>query len=294
MTHMDDHTKAVTSFTWQDLYDMKIAYQPPNTTHTERQNYEVEFQAIDSFFMSSPPIMVHFSIRTSETNAPRVAWNMGLNLMEGQSRPISWDIFQIVDNDNLEAVRVVTVEGLQHGRLTVRGLKAFIFTVEDIKDGVVRYHHDDSDTTKDYIVFRIFDGKHSIRHKFPINILPKDDSPPFLVNNIGFELVEGDTVLVGKDMMMASDMDSSDDYILYNITKKPKVGELVRKYSTESSGFPVSTFLQRDLFRGLIYYNHFGGEIFQDSFEFVLSDSHDPPNYSEQQVSTCYLLLLCQ
>ncbi|XP_075472114.1 FRAS1-related extracellular matrix protein 1-like [Ascaphus truei] len=284
MTHMDDHTKAVTSFTWQDLYDMKIAYQPPNTTHTERQNYEVEFQAIDSFFMSSPPIMVHFSIRTSETNAPRVAWNMGLNLMEGQSRPISWDIFQIVDNDNLQAVRVVTVEGLQHGRLTVRGLKAFIFTVEDIKDGVVRYHHDDSDTTKDYIVFRIFDGKHSIRHKFPINILPKDDSPPFLVNNIGFELVEGDTVLVGKDMMMASDMDSSDDYILYNITKKPKVGELVRKYSTESSGFPVSTFLQRDLFRGLIYYNHFGGEIFQDSFEFVLSDSHDPPNYSEQQI----------
>ncbi|KAM4642173.1 FRAS1-related extracellular matrix protein 1-like [Discoglossus pictus] len=284
ITHVDDHTKAVTSFTWQDLHDMNIAYQPPNSTHIERQNYEVAFQVIDSFFMSSPPIIVHFSIRTSETNAPRVAWNMGLNLLEGQSRPILWDTFQIVDSDNLQAVRLVTMDGLQHGRLTIRGSKAFIFTVQDIKDGVVRYHHDDSDTTKDYIVFRIYDGKHSIRHKFPINILPKDDSPPFLVNNIVFELVEGASILIEKHMLMASDLDSSDDYILYNITKQPKAGELVKRYSSESSGVPVSTFLQRDLFRGLVYYNHFGAEIFQDSFEFVMSDSHDPPNFSEQQV----------
>uniref|UniRef100_A0A8C5R7E8 FRAS1-related extracellular matrix protein N-terminal domain-containing protein n=1 Tax=Leptobrachium leishanense TaxID=445787 RepID=A0A8C5R7E8_9ANUR len=284
ITHVEDHTKPVTAFTWQDLHNMKIAYQPPNTTHTERHNYEVEFQAIDGFFMSSVPIMVHFSIRTSETNAPRVSWNMGLTLLEGQTRPITWEDFQIVDSDNIQAVRLVTVDGLLHGRLTRKGLKVFVFTVEDIKNGDIRYHHDDSDTTKDYIVFRIYDGKHSIRHKFPINILPKDDSPPFLVNNVGFELMEGSSVLVEKDMLMASDMDSSDDYILYNITKAPMAGELAKRYSTETTGVPVSTFLQRDLFRGLIYYNHFGAEVFQDSFEFFLSDSHDPPNYSDKQV----------
>ncbi|XP_053549608.1 FRAS1-related extracellular matrix protein 1-like [Bombina bombina] len=284
ITHVDYHNKEITSFTWQDLHDMKIAYQPPNITHTERQNYEVEFQAIDSFFMNSSPIIVHFSIRTAETNAPRVSWNMGLTLLEGQSRPILWDNFQIVDSDNLLAVKLVTVDGLQYGRLTNRGAKAFILTVQDIKDGQVRYHHDDSDTTMDYIVFRIYDGKHSIRHKFPINILPKDDSPPFLVNNIGFDLEEGADVLIEKHMLMASDLDSSDDYILYNITKPPKAGELVKKYYAETSGTPVSIFLQRDLFRGLVHYKHFGGEIFQDSFEFILSDSHDPPNYSEQQI----------
>ena len=37
----------------------------------------MEFQAIDGSYMSSPPIMVHISIRTAETNAPRVSWNMG-------------------------------------------------------------------------------------------------------------------------------------------------------------------------------------------------------------------------
>lgn len=47
----------------------------------------------------------------------------GLNLLEGQSRPITWDNFQIVHNDNMKAVRLIVVEGLQHGWLTVRGKK---------------------------------------------------------------------------------------------------------------------------------------------------------------------------
>lgn len=45
----------------------------------------------------------------------------GLNLLEGQSRPITWQHFQIVDNDDIQNVRLVTVDGLQHGQLTVRG-----------------------------------------------------------------------------------------------------------------------------------------------------------------------------
>lgn len=45
----------------------------------------------------------------------------GLNLLEGQSRAITWEHFQIVDNDNIHAVQLVTVDGLQHGQLTVRG-----------------------------------------------------------------------------------------------------------------------------------------------------------------------------
>ena len=49
-------------------------------------------------------------------------------------------------------------------------------------------------------------------------------------------------------------------------------------------GYPVPGFLQRDLFNGIIYYRHFGGEIFEDSFAFVLWDSHEPPNLSVPQV----------
>nr|XP_044612741.1 FRAS1-related extracellular matrix protein 1 isoform X4 [Equus asinus] len=289
VTHLWDHTRPVSSFTWKDLSDLQIAYQPPNSSHSERRHYEVELEVYDFFFERSAPIAVHISIRTADTNAPRVSWNTGLNLLEGQSRAITWEQFQIVDNDDIRAVRLVTVDGLQHGRLTLRGGKGFLFTVADLQAGVVRYHHDDSDSTKDFVVFRIFDGHHSIRHKFPINILPKDDSPPFLITNVVIELEEGQTILIQGSMLRASDMDSSDDYIFFNITKPPQAGEIMKKPGPGLIGYPVPGFLQKDLFNGIIYYRHFGGEIFEDSFEFVLWDSHEPPNLSVPQVVTIHI-----
>ncbi|XP_006864569.1 PREDICTED: FRAS1-related extracellular matrix protein 1 [Chrysochloris asiatica] len=289
MTHLLDHTRPISSFTWKDLNDLQIAYQPPNSSHSERRNFEVELKVHDFFFEKSATITVHISIRTADTNAPRVSWNTGLNLLEGQSRPITWEQFQIVDNDDLGAVRLVTVGGLLHGRLTLRGGKGFLFTVADVQAGVVRYHHDDSDSTKDFVVFRIFDGHHSIRHKFPIHILPKDDSPPFLITNVVIELEEGQTILIQGSLLRASDMDSSDDYIFFNITNPPQAGEIMKKPGPGLVGYPVPGFLQRDLFNGIIYYRHFGGEIFEDSFEFVLWDTHEPPNLSMPQVVTIHI-----
>ncbi|XP_015232054.1 PREDICTED: FRAS1-related extracellular matrix protein 1-like [Cyprinodon variegatus] len=281
ITHLEDHTKPIRSFTWLDLHDMKVAYQPPNSSQSIRQNLQVEFQAIDGSFMNSPPFLVHLSIRASETNAPRVSWNMGLNLLEGQSRPITWEQLQIVDKDNIDAVYLVAVDGPVHGRLSVRGGKAFMFRVRDLKEGVVIYHHSDSDSTRDHIVFRISDGRHSIRHKFPINILPKDDSPPFLINNVAVEVQEGGTVQLQEYMLLASDLDSSDDFILYQIVSSPRAGQLVRKSSTQETVVPVDSFLQRDLIQGQIYYQHSGDETFEDSFDFTLSDRHQPPNLSQ-------------
>ncbi|KAJ0055746.1 hypothetical protein NL108_011334, partial [Boleophthalmus pectinirostris] len=281
ITHLSDHTRPVSSFTWLDLNDMLIGYQPPNSSHSQRRNYEAIH---DFYFEKSPPITVHMSVRNADTNAPRVSWNMGLSLLEGQSRPITWEQLQIVDNNNLNAVRIITVDGLLHGRLTVRGGKGFMFTVQDIKDGVVCYHHDDSDSTKDFIIFRITDGLHQTRHKFPIKILPKDDSPPFLITNMLLEVSEGQTTLLPGSTLQASDMDSSHDYILFNITRLPHAGELMKIPGPGLTGYPVNHFLQKDLSQSLVYYRHLGHEVFDDSFEVVLSDFHDPPNLSEPQV----------
>ncbi|KAM6962497.1 FRAS1-related extracellular matrix protein 1b [Aplochiton taeniatus] len=289
ITHLDDHTKPSHSFTWTDLHEMRVAYQPPNSSHTSRRNFEVEFQAIDGFYVASPPIMVHFSIRIAETNAPRVSWNMGLDLLEGQSRPITWENLQIVDNDNLQAVSLVAVDGPMNGHLRVRGGKAFMLRVRDLQEGVVVYQHSDSDTTCDHIVFRITDGVHSIRHKFPINVLPKDDTPAFLINNVAVEVEEGGSVLLEEYMLLASDLDSSDDYILFQLVTFPQAGELVKKSSPHLAGVPVKSFLQRDLSQGLIYYSHSGEESFQDSFDFILLDNHQPPNPSHKHTMVVHV-----
>lgn len=51
-----------------------------------------------------------------------------------------------------------------------------------------------------------------------------------------------------------------------------------------SSGYPINHFLQKDLSQSTIYYHHKGRDVFDDFFEVVLSDVHDPPNLSESQV----------
>ena len=51
------------------------------------------------------------------------------------------------------------------------------------------------------------------------------------------------------------------------------------------AGVPVQSFLQKDLFQGVIYYRHSGDEMFEDSFDFTLSDGHQPPNLSHRHVS---------
>lgn len=56
-------------------------------------------------------------------------------------------------------------------------------------------------------------------------------------------------------------------------------------------GYPVSHFLQKDLSQSIVYYRHLGNEVFDDSFEVVLSDFHDPPNLSEPQVGNRNKLL---
>lgn len=48
----------------------------------------------------------------------------------------------------------------------------------------------------------------------------------------------------------------------------------------------------------MIYYRHLGNEVFDDSFEVVLLDFHDPPNLSESQVGNSkthwnFLILIC-
>lgn len=116
------------------------------------------------------------------------------------------------------------------------GGRAFTFRVRDLRGGAVVYHHSDSDTTSDHIVFRISDGRHSIRHRFPINILPKDDSPPFLINNMALEVQEGGAVRLQENSLLASDLDSSDDHILYSITSPPRAGQLLRKPSSPGPG----------------------------------------------------------
>ncbi|XP_063962437.1 FRAS1-related extracellular matrix protein 1-like [Lytechinus pictus] len=284
IVNLDDHTHPIESFTQYDLSRLNIAYKPPIVSSAERRVFTAEFTVYDTYFAESNPINLMVSVRTTETNAPRVSVNTGLTMLEGQSRIIRPTDLQLVDNDNLNFVRAKVVGGLRHGRLYNNERPVIMFSAADINSNTLVYRHDDSDTLKDSIELRITDGRHSVRTTFPINILPKDDSAPYLINNVQFELQEGSTIRITRFLLVAADMDSSDDYIIFRITQPPVAGEILKKFSEDAYGYPVTEFTQKDLFRGLIYYHHLGGEVFLDTFELVLLDNQIPPNESPTQV----------
>ncbi|KAK3579867.1 hypothetical protein CHS0354_025772 [Potamilus streckersoni] len=278
--HLDDHTVPITSFRQDDLENHKIGYQPPNVSYPERRIYEAEFAVFDSHFSSSMPIVLHIAVRTSSTNSPRVSFNTGLVLLEGQSRVISDYNLNIVDKDNLSNVRIYVTGGLKVGRLYLDRNPAVHFTVSDLSRGRLLYQHDDSDTVKDNIALRIFDGSNTVYINFPIHIIPKDDSPPYIINNILLRLNEGSTKRITDNMLLAHDRDSVDNNIMYNILQPPAAGEIIKKIRPSDTGTRINRFFQRELIKGQIYYRHFGHEGFEDKFKFTLKDNQDPPNDS--------------
>lgn len=67
VTHLMDHTQPISSFTWKDLSNMQIAYQPPNNSHSERRHYEVRRKArhpaylvLTELLMSSHSLTLRF------------------------------------------------------------------------------------------------------------------------------------------------------------------------------------------------------------------------------------------
>ena len=283
IVHLDDQSRPIESFSQAELTRFNIAYKPPDRSFPAVRLIAIEFEVYDEYFAKSDPIRLTVAVHPTQTNAPRVSVNRGLTLLEGQSRPIHPQIFEVVDNDNINMVRIKVVGGPRHGRLLLNNRPMIMFTPRDIEAGSVVYRHDDSDTLKDSIELRISDMSHTVHTSFPINILPNDDSAPSLIRNIQIEVNEGQTVRITRFTLLASDKDSNDNYIVYRITNPPLAGEILKKYSADSFGYPVTDFTQRDLFRGMIYYHHLGREEFMDSFDIVLLDNHIPPNVSPTQ-----------
>ncbi|KFM81803.1 FRAS1-related extracellular matrix protein 1, partial [Stegodyphus mimosarum] len=274
IVHLSDHTRPITSFRQIDLNNFDVAYKPPSRSFKERQMFEIGFVIYDLDFASSEPFSMHIAIRPAITTAPRVFMNVGMVLLEGQSRPLRINNLEIVDSDNINDVQIFVTGGLHHGKLEVDKKPAVSFKQRDIIAGSVIYHHDDSDSVRDSIHFRIYDGSYSTHTKFPITIIPKDDNPPSLLVNVGLKVNEGSDVQIKPTVLRAVDHDTSEEYVSFVVIKQPYSGRILKK------GIDVHTFTQKDINDGLVYYQHDGSEVFTDVFEVMLRDVSNPPNES--------------
>lgn len=310
----DDRNLPLSSFTQRDLRLLKIAYQPPSEDSDQERPFEFELEVVDPEGAVSDPFTFMVVVKPMNTLAPVVTRNTGLILYEGQSRPLTGPIdsgpqnLVISDEDDLEAVQLEVVAGLQHGHLILlvgsngnsvtKG-----FTVAQLTAGQVVYHHDDKDgSLSDNLVLRMVDGghRHQVQFLFPITLVPVDDQPPVLSANTGLTLAEGETMPIQPFALSATDMDSDDSLLLFVLESPSTTGHLIIRQPhppqevEQLIGSPwkkqgtfyekiVTKWRQQDIVKGRLFYMHSGphnpGPV-MDQFTFRVQDNHDPPNQS--------------
>ena len=72
----------------KDLINLQVAYQPPTTAFDAVKEVTFKAIAVDDYFAESRPLMVWIQVERAFTPGPRVTWNTGLTLLEGQKRKL--------------------------------------------------------------------------------------------------------------------------------------------------------------------------------------------------------------
>ncbi|XP_017273702.1 FRAS1-related extracellular matrix protein 2a [Kryptolebias marmoratus] len=295
----DDRNLPITSFYQRDLQDLKIAYMPPSLDSDTERIFQLEFEVVDTEEAVSDPFAFMIVVKPMNTLAPVVTRNTGQLLYEGQSRPlISSHNLEISDEDSLEAVTIIVVDGLQHGQLMVLGSQSKFFTPADLTSGIVIYQHDGSDTYSDNIVFKMTDGTNEVEFLFPITIVPTDDEPPIINANTGLVLFKNQMMPISPLMLSAADIDSEDSTIKFTVVPPfSTIGTVLLrqsdapedpsswKFNAEDEMYEkeVTEWHQKDITNGKLFYKHTGPHntnTIMDQFVFRVQDDNDPPNLS--------------
>ncbi|MCD8570511.1 MAG: cadherin domain-containing protein [Alphaproteobacteria bacterium] len=153
------------------------------------------------FFQNMDVIIVPFN------EGPSVDTNTGLTLDEGDTQVITSAHLGITDVDNLDTEVTITItQAVTKGRVelsTNAGVAITSFTLDDLNSGLVRYVHNDSNTTSDLFKFTVTDGNITTSQaNFNITVTPVDDAP-VIVTNTGTDVYKGFEVGIGGVEMPA-------------------------------------------------------------------------------------------
>ncbi|XP_013785117.2 FRAS1-related extracellular matrix protein 2-like, partial [Limulus polyphemus] len=296
----DDQNVPITSFYQKDLDDLKIAYKPPASDSNIKRTFEIKMEVIDAEGLNSEPFSLMIVVHPKNTLAPLATRNSGLMLFEGQSRKLqSSKNLEIADENNIDEVIVSVSDGLRHGQLLFMGSPVKQFSPADLDAGLVTYQHDGSETYSDNIIFMLNDRTKQVEFLFPVIIYPDDDEPPVLDVNTGLTIAEGEKRKITPFVLSATDVDSDDLTIKYELQQPfSSEGEILKKQLEVPNDLqnwqfvdgnyerPITTWTQHDLLEGKILYRHSGEhktEPVIEKIRFRISDDNIPPNESNDK-----------
>lgn len=251
--------KPIDSFTLKDLMSHKINYDQSDHTGHEPRMDMFALSCTDGL-KSSTRHMVTISIQPENDEVPQLHLR-NFPVKEGDSVYIDLPFLNVIDEDQVDPLTLKLVRAPKHGVVVDRSQSPFKpvveFPFEKIKQYLITYNHDGTDTTRDVLEFAVSDGKHEVRKDAVITIIPVDDETPRLVTNTGMRLVEaGQPRMLSSSALKADDVDSPTENLTFVVKAVPRMGQL-RRY--DQTGFAVNltrgmTFTQSDVNMGLVYY----------------------------------------
>ncbi|XP_064168371.1 chondroitin sulfate proteoglycan 4 isoform X1 [Anguilla rostrata] len=204
---------------------------------------------------------------------------LNITLREGSGVPLSPDIVNISHPFYSSAnIDFVVETPPQHG--SIRYLDGedddvSFFTWDEMKQRLIYYLHDGSETTEDS--FTLTASAFEIERSGPnftigITIQPVNDEPPRLVHNTGLELLSGEDAEITANMLYADDLDTPPEELVYSIEDLSN-GIVVLRVSPGDS---IENFTQAQINSGEVVFTHKGGP--SGGFAFTVTDGeHTSP-----------------
>ena len=188
----------------------------------------------------------------------------GITLYEGGAANISSQNIAVLHPYLFNVSGTVSVQTLpRHGTLLRMGVPTTAnFSSSDLKDGTIEYVHDHSDTSYDQFQFFYVvkvDG-HCINSNltiFPITVVLLNDEPPILArSNVQLNVWDGETIVLDAVVLNATDLDTNDTYLVYNVTTS--CGGVYLAIESNRS-VPVTSFSQQDVVDRRVLFVHQAG-----------------------------------
>ncbi|XP_044921660.1 extracellular matrix organizing protein FRAS1 isoform X1 [Mustela putorius furo] len=290
-------------FSWTDVNEHRVRFV--HSREKPRKGY-FSLKISDQQFFSEPQLI---NIQAFSTQAPYVLRNEALRISRGERRTITTQVLDIRDDDNPQDVVVEVLDPPRHGQLlqTLQSPAAPIyqFRLDELSRGLLHYAHDGSESVSDVAVLQATDG-HSFRNiLFRVKLVPQNDAGLRLMANSMVWVPEGGMLQITNRILQAEAPGASASEIVYKITQDhPQFGEVVLLVDMPAdspagegqplpdgrAATPTSTFTQRDINEGIVWYRHSGVPAQSDSFLFQVSSATDAHTHLESRTFNIAIL----
>ena len=250
----------IMSFTVRDLLSQRINYVQNNHIHNEPKTDLFALSCSDGLRNSQRHMMM-IIIHGRNDEMPEL-FLTNFQVEEGKSMTIDSVLLGVNDRDvPKDNLTIKLLAPPKHGVVVDRSKSSSQsitrFPFNKIKQNVITYNHDGTETTEDVLQFAVTDGVHEVRKDVIVNILPMDDETPRLVTNTGLSLTSiGETRMISSSALRAEDVDSPNENLTFVVRSIPQLGKLML-YEHTGRAYNLSRgskFTQRDIDQGMVFY----------------------------------------